>query len=187
MRGYDEAIVNPVSLAQKEAKRVDLTLESAKASTSQSAHPAKPATGKPGEQTPEFFDEPQFTVAGVTQATNSGGHGSDTVLRNTEALAKATISLSKESAGNSSAATSAARENSLRDAIARQPDNFAANWQLGKLFVDAGKPTQALPYLERASRLNPADADAHHQLGDVEEKLGNPLEAVRQYQRAAEL
>jgi tetratricopeptide (TPR) repeat protein len=93
------------------------------------------------------------------------------------------------------------------------------------LLVDDGKAREALPYLQRASQLKPADyenayelalahADAgqyerarteartllarrdnakqeqaklHHLLGDIEEKLGNPLEAVREYQRAAEL
>jgi tetratricopeptide (TPR) repeat protein len=153
VNGYDAAIAAPVSLAQKETKRIDLTLESTKASTSQSAPPVKPATGKPGEQTPEFFDEPQFTVAGVTQATNSGGHGSDTVLRSTEALAKATVSLSKESGGGSNPPVSAMTESSLRDAVTR----------------------------------NPANPELHHLLADVEEKLGNPLQAVREYQRAAEL
>ena len=187
MNGYDGAIVDPVSLAQKETKRVDLTLESTKASTSESAPPAKPATGKPSEQTPEFFNEPQFTVAGVTQATNSGGHGSDTVLRTTEALAKATVSLSKESAGSSSEATSAATEKSLRDAVVHEPENVVANRQLGKLLVDNGKAAEGLPYLERASRLNPKDPEPHHLLADVEEKLGHPLQAVREYQRAAEL
>jgi tetratricopeptide (TPR) repeat protein len=151
--GYGDAIVGPLSLAQKETKKIDLTLESPKVSTSQNAPPVKPATGKPGEQTPEFFDEPQFTVAGVTQATNSGGHGSDTVLRTTEALAKATVSLSKESSVGSRPNTSAVTENSLRDAVAR----------------------------------NPKDSALHHLLADVEEKLGNPLQAVREYQRAAEL
>ena len=34
---------------------------------------------------------------------------------------------------------------------------------------------------------NPKDPEVHHLLGDVEEKLGNPLQAVREYQRAAEL
>jgi len=153
VNGYGDAIVGPLSLAQKETKKIDLTLESTKASTSQNAPPVKPATGKPSEQTPEYFDEPQFTVAGVTQATNSGGHGSDTVLRTTEALAKATVSLSKESSVGSKPNTSAVTESSLRDAVTR----------------------------------NPKDPEVHHLLGDVEEKLGNPLQAVREYQRAAEL
>jgi tetratricopeptide (TPR) repeat protein len=187
MRGYVEAIVGPVSLAGTETKDIDLTLVSTEASTSQSAPSAKPAMGTPGEQTPEFFDEPHFTVAGVTQATNSGGHGSDTVLRTTEALAKATVSLNKESAGSSTAAASTAAESSPRDAVTREPENFEANRQLGKLLVDNGKATEGVPYLERASKLNPAEPELHHLLGDVEEKLGNPLEAVREYQRAAEL
>ncbi len=140
MTGYDRTIVGPVSLAPKETKKIDLALVPTKASGV-------------AAQAPEFFDEPQFTVAGVTQATSAGGHGSDTVLRTTEALAKATVSLSKEPAASSSAATSAATEGSLRDAVAR----------------------------------NPKDPELHHRLGDVEENLGNPLQAVREYQRAAEL
>jgi len=153
MNGYGQAIVGPVNLARKETKDIDLTLVSNKASTSQNAPPVKPATRKPGERTPEFLDEPHFTVAGVTQATNSGGHGSDTVLRTTEALAKATVSLSKESAGGSNPPASVTTESSLRDAVAR----------------------------------NPQDPALHHLLGDVEERLGNPLSAVREYLRAAEL
>src|SRR5208282_6122528 len=39
----------------------------------------------------------------------------------------------------------------------------------------------------QASRLNPRDPELHRLLGSVKEKLGNPLEAVREYQRAAEL
>jgi tetratricopeptide (TPR) repeat protein len=140
MTGYDRAIVGPVSLAAKETKKIDLTLVPTKASGA-----AAPA--------PEFFDEPTFTVAGVTQATSAGGHGSDTALRTTEALARATVSLSEEPAANSGSATSAATESSLRDAVAR----------------------------------NPKDAELRHRLGDIEEKVGNPLEAVREYQRAAEL
>lgn len=40
-----------------------------------------------------FFDPPSFVVAGVTDASNRGGHGSDPVLHSTEALVKATASL----------------------------------------------------------------------------------------------
>jgi tetratricopeptide (TPR) repeat protein len=173
--GYGQATFGPVVLAKKETKTINLAL-------------ALPMPSEqPGTQAPEFYDEPQFTVAGVTQATNSGGHGSDTVLRTTEALAKATASLSEESTGSSGATASAATEASLRDAVAHEPENFEANRKLGKFLIDNGKAAEAVPYLERASRLNPADPEAHRLLGDVEEKLGNPLEAVREYQRAAEL
>jgi len=151
MKGYGAAIIGPVSLAPKETKKIDLALVSTQASEAQSALPGTPATEKLA-QAPEFFDEPQFTVAGVTQATNSGGHGSDTVLRATEALAKATVSLSKESSAGSKSPTGAT-ESSLLEAVA----------------------------------LNPKDPELHHLLGDIEEKLGHPLEAVREYQRAAEL
>ncbi len=140
LKGSGEADFGPVILANNETKKIDLVLSS----------PA--VSQKPGGKAPEFFDEPQFTVAGVTQASNSGGHGSDTVVRTTEALARATISLSNESSGGSKLPT-AVDERALREEIAR----------------------------------NPKDPALHHQLGEVEEKLGNPLEAVREYQRAAEL
>jgi tetratricopeptide (TPR) repeat protein len=123
--GYSAAAFGPFVLGQKESKKVDLMLESA------------------------FFDEPNFIVAGVTDAASHGGHGSDTVLRSSEALAKATASLSKKSTGD----TQARSAEQLRQAIQREP----------------------------------ANAELHHLLGDAHEKLGNSLEAVREYQRAAEL
>jgi tetratricopeptide (TPR) repeat protein len=147
------------------------------------------ARQNPSLTQPEFFDEPKFTVAGVTETSNLGGHGSDAVWRTKEALAKDTVLLSKskeDSAKAPTAAPSIAQEESLREA-ARQADNFEANRALGKVLLDEGKAREALPYLEQASRLNPDDSDMHHLLGSLEEKLGNPLEAVHQYQRAAEL
>jgi tetratricopeptide (TPR) repeat protein len=72
---------------------------------------------------PAFFDEPTFTVAGVTDNTYRGGHGSDTVWRSAETLAKSTASL----------------------------------------------------------------AEPHHTLAENYESSGHPLEAVREFQRAAEL
>jgi tetratricopeptide (TPR) repeat protein len=152
MTDYVVGIAAPVSVGRNQIKTIDVVLIPLRAEAHNSA---AVEAGKPGTkvQAPEFFDEPQFTVAGVTQATNSGGHGSDTVLRTTEALAKATVSLSKESSVGSKTNTSAVTESSLRDAVTR----------------------------------NPKDPGLHHLLADVEEKLGNPLQAVGEYQRAAEL
>ena len=175
-----------VHITRNQTETIDFALPARLTGDSKNDVPAKPATGK-SVVSPEFFDEPQFTVAGVTQATNSGGHGSDTVLRTTEALAKATVSLSKEPDGNSTAEKSAATESSLREAVMREPESFEANQKLGKFLADNGKPAEAVPYLLRASHLNPKNPEVHHLLGEVEENLGNPLEAVRGYQRAAEL
>jgi tetratricopeptide (TPR) repeat protein len=229
MAGYREAIVGSCVVGEKEAKRIDLTLETSSASAPQSTLPVTS-----GAEKPQFFDEPQFTVAGVTEAMSPGGHGSDTILRTTEGLAKETASLgvtaaTRESASSRTSSASslpnAATEESLRKTVEQEPGNFEANHRLGKLLVDTGKSAEALPYLDRASQLNPGDyenayelalayagagqyerarteartllaaqnrsgkqqAELHHMLGDVEEKLGEPLQAVREYQRAAEL
>jgi tetratricopeptide (TPR) repeat protein len=68
-----EADFGPFQLRPQESRNVDLVLDS----------PAKP----------QFFDEPTFIVAGVTDPALRGGHGSDPVLRSAEALAKSTASL----------------------------------------------------------------------------------------------
>jgi tetratricopeptide (TPR) repeat protein len=186
MVGYDAATAGPGNLGQKETVEIDLFLASTKASKLLDTRPRTPAADR-STQAPEFFDEPQFAVAGVTETTNAGGHGSDTVRRTSDALAKATVSLSKDSAENHRVTASAETEASLRDTAARGPDNFEANDKLGAFLAASGKPTEALPYLQHASRLSPKNASTHHLLGDVEEKLANPLAAVREYQRAAEL
>lgn len=135
LTGQQEARISSLFLAAKETKTVDLTL----------------APAKSQETSPQFFDEPQFTVAGVTDTTSLGGHGSDTVVRTRDKIAKETVSLGKSAAPTPT--DMAAAEKSLRQEVEREPNR----------------------------------AELHHQLAGVEEKSGNPLEAVRQYQRAAEL
>jgi tetratricopeptide (TPR) repeat protein len=102
MTNFGEAVYGPFDLAQDEKRKVDLTLKQ-----------APPIS---------FFDEPNFIVAGVSNYSYVGGHGSEPVKRSNEALVRSTASLSKD---------------------------------------------------------GPALAEAY-------EKAGNPLEAVREYQRAAE-
>jgi tetratricopeptide (TPR) repeat protein len=126
----------------------------AQAPEPRNASPSKPKAGEPATAAPEFYDEPKFTVAGVTDATNLGGHGSAAVQRNTETLTNEAILLKKESpAGSQLPSFDARAEKSLRASLEHDPGN----------------------------------AELHHSLADAEEKLGNPLEAVREYQHAAEL
>jgi tetratricopeptide (TPR) repeat protein len=206
-QGHGQSTFGPCVLGPKEAKQLDLTVEAGGA--------------------PEFFDEPQFTVAGVTDGTNLGGHGSNAVVRTKESLARDIASLSaKPPSGSLPPSAADTNESSLRATADREPGNFDANHRLGKSLVASGKAPQALTYLERASQLKPGnyenayllalayadsgqyqraranaqalltarekpgqknEAELHHLLGDIEEKSGNPLEAVRQYQRATEL
>jgi tetratricopeptide (TPR) repeat protein len=216
MAGYDPASSDPFVLAAKDSKTIDLILNASKAAT----------TTNPPRSQPAFFDEPHFTVAGVTDTTNLGGHGSDVVARNQAALAQGAAALSEQlDAASTPHSSSPATEESLREAAARQPEEFDANYRLGKILVDESKMQEALPYLDRASKLNPSNfenafelarayegtgnyvqartgaqtllvaadrslpekAELHHLLGDVDEKLGDSLQAVREYQSAAEL
>ena len=204
INGSVETKIPSLVLAPGEAKTLDCLLRRSNAASSADA---------------KFFDEPRFTVSGVTDATNLGGHGSDVAVRTRESLAKDTASL-PNSAPSPRPAESAGIEKSLREDASRQPAGFDANHRLGKFLAENGRAIEAIPYLQRAQESNPADydnsydlaracyetgdydhsrqivsslmpahdtAELHHLLGDVEEKLKDPLEAVRQYQRAAEI
>src|SRR2546430_2192191 len=85
---------------------------------------------------PELFDEPQFTVAGVTDNNNLGGHGSGMVARNKETLARDAAALKKGTSASPVVTALAAEEKSLRDEVTRQPHSFESNHRLGKLLVD---------------------------------------------------
>jgi tetratricopeptide (TPR) repeat protein len=202
--GYAAAEVSAVFLRPRESKIIDLTLEPLLSQGS-------------ANSAPQFFDQPQFTVAGVTDSTNLGGHGSDTVARTQNSLAKDTASLAETAV---KPPPDTVREESLRELAKRQPDDFGINHQLGQLLIARGMAGEAIPFLNRAAIKDPANyenaydlalanalagnyalardaatkllathdqADLHHLLADVDEKLGDSLEAVRHYQRAAEL
>lgn len=199
--------VSSIAFAPGEAKIFDCVMNGPKKANSADS------------SAPKFFDEPRFTVSGVTDTTNLGGHGSDVAVRTRESIAKDTASLAK-SAPTPQPAESANIEKSLRENASRQPASFDANHRLGEFLTGDGRAAEAIPYLKRAQESNPADHDnsrdlarayyetgdydrarqiinplmaahdtpeLHHLLGDVEEKLKDPLEAVRQYQRAAEM
>jgi tetratricopeptide (TPR) repeat protein len=210
--GYAAAAVGPFKLARGQAVTMNLTLTS---KTTTEAHPS-PSSG------PEFYDEPSFTVAGVTDTLNHGGHGSDTVSRTAQSLTRDIVALDKSSSTSAvnDSMSAGASEQSLRHAAVHDPTSFEANQKLGIYLAQAGQPAEALPYLERAHQIRGDDyqsarelaradaavgryeqarqivhsllarqntADLHHLLGDIKEKQKNPLEAVREYQLAAEL
>jgi tetratricopeptide (TPR) repeat protein len=113
----------------------------------------------------EFKDEPDFTVAGVTDWSNVGLHGSDTTSRTSEALARQTLTLKP------GAMDQAARDSRYKPA-----------WE----YRARGDFTQAREEVQKLLAASD-DGEGHHLLADLDERLGNPLEAVREYERAARM
>jgi tetratricopeptide (TPR) repeat protein len=204
--GFAEATLGPFTLREGTPKTFDLTLKK--------VSPTPTSSGAP-----QFYDEPQFTVAGVADIANHGGHGSDTVSRTAQSLAKDIATLDKNAPTDAIAAPDP-NEESLREKLARDPKGFQPNAQLGLHLAREGKSSEAIPYLQKAHQSHPEDtrlafalaqayadtgrlasarylanatlaahdeADLHHLLADVDEKQRDPVAAVHEYQRAAEL
>lgn len=179
------AVLDGLRLSRDENRTIELGLQpvgpqaghaSSNAGSSNADSLKKTGAAHAADQ-PAFFDEPQFTVAGVAPATNSGGHGSDTVLRNSEALVKATVSLGDGSEGQDSASikslsdTEARRLKATRAALQEQ---IVADKEIG-----SGK--------NAGDTVRRKQSALHRQLAQIDEQLDDPLAAVREYQRAAEI
>jgi tetratricopeptide (TPR) repeat protein len=226
--GLGSAAAQLVMLSGEKKKHLDLVIESSRGA--KTAPPDKtPAThSSPGAI--EFQDKPSFTVAGITDWSNVGLHGSDSSSQTSETLATETLALKSSGSGENSPGASAGAttgsdkpgsESNLRAALARAPNSFAANHRLGEYYLAAKTFPVAIPLLEAAYRINPGDranaydlaaaykangdfaaaraqvrkllasgangADEHHMLGELDERSGDPLEAVREFERAVRL
>jgi tetratricopeptide (TPR) repeat protein len=130
LSGQGEATLSTLVIEANEDKIIDLTLI---------------------PQKPEFYDQPTFIVAGVTDSTSRGGHGSDAILRSSEALAKATASLGdlKEPPEN---ALQAARE--FQRAAEQDPsERNLFDW--GAELLAHRAASQAIEVFTRGNRLFP--------------------------------
>jgi tetratricopeptide (TPR) repeat protein len=148
LEGYGDCAEGPRSLADLQAKPIVLVLS--KGQTASCVTDSAAAI--------PFSDEPTFTVGGVTDTTDLGGHGSGPVMRNSNTLSRETASLAR----------------------ATEPSNAATTGN--GAHVDP-KEEAAI----RASLAKEDNADLRVQLADIEEAEGHPLEAVQDYQRVAEL
>jgi len=125
----------------------------------------------------EFADEPKFTVAGVTDWTAAGGHGSDAVLRTSEAVTREALVLDPKSGNAPDASLSKVkdtpRENELLALIKASPENDGANRELGKLYFESGRWSESVPFLERASKRQPEDREIEYDLAQAYMKVGD--------------
>jgi tetratricopeptide (TPR) repeat protein len=139
---------------------VNLTLD-----VSSSASPDKGSASSPASM--EFADNPNFTVAAVTDWTAAGGHGSDAVLRTSEALNRETVALKADADTKGPSGLSGQMketESALRAAVASDPRSFEANHKLGEFYLQAGQFHEAIPPLEAANRIDPNHAGNEYDL-----------------------
>jgi tetratricopeptide (TPR) repeat protein len=168
--GFRDAVAEEVVLTSGQTKHLELVLGFLAGATagsgsgqskanggSASGQSQQGATGASGTgiagnsaAAMELEDAPNFTVAGVTDWSNAGLHGSATTSKASDALTRETVELKSENTGtkDSSSGSSAAA-------------------------------------VERSA--NEAEADRRRLAGDAEERSGNPVAAVREYERAVRL
>ena len=106
--GFRTLVVKNVALPAGGRQRIDLTLQRGDAGQAivdyaSAISPAKPAPVPPMQ----FSDTPNFTVAGVTDYSNVGLHGSDAKVRTSDALAKDAAALKSGSAEKGGTASGA--------------------------------------------------------------------------------
>lgn len=105
----------------------------------------------------ELDERPSFTVAGVSDSAGSGGHGSETRVRTGEALAKETVGLQPGNAPDTPEELSQSHDRLEREIA------------------------------DSKTRTTVDEANLYWRLGNVDEKMNDPLAAERDYKCAAEL
>jgi tetratricopeptide (TPR) repeat protein len=141
---------------------------------------APPASPSSSTQAMEFADNPNFTVAGVTDWTAVGGHGSDSTLRTSEDLARETLALKQQRGGSKTLASTREAdelENKLRGALAGAPGSFAANHQLGDFYLHAGRQRESISLLLAAYQIEPSNRGNEYDLARAYQETGNYSQA----------
>lgn len=157
--GFHVAVDDSIKLAGSETKHCEFVLQTLPEAAS------SPGTGSASNRI-ELDDRPNFTVAGISDSTGSGGHGSETRTRTGEGLARETVNLgSSKSSEAATAATAAgeldpkarASEDALLAAVRQNPRSFESNHRLGEFYFYLRRYRESIPSLAAAYQINPGD------------------------------
>jgi tetratricopeptide (TPR) repeat protein len=170
-----------LALPQENRENIDLILEvPADIRSDYSAALPSPT------QAMEFSDKPNFTIAGVTDWTAVGGHGSDSALRTSEDLARETLTLKPDRMNRLGPGSSgdANKENEsetkLRAALVDDPGSFDRNRQLGEFYFEVGRYRDSIPLLQAAYQIDPAMDDNAYDLAQAYKEAGE-FSLAREY------
>lgn len=175
--GRHSPAVAVILASVEDQRQVDLILDDSYAARSDSS-----TSSIPSSQAMEFADKPNFTIAGVTDWTAAGGHGSDSTLRTSEALTRETVTLKADPDSTGATATSRAKdaaetERRLLAALAATPGSFLANRQLGEFYLRAGRYREAVLLLQTCYQLDRANRDNEYDLAFAYKEAGDIVTA----------
>jgi tetratricopeptide (TPR) repeat protein len=186
--GFRDLETSSFELRSGEQKRFALVLERTKGAQQNSTKPMSGAL----EETMEFDDKPNFVVAGVTDWSNAGLHGSDTRERTSQALAKETIALGKNSGENTSSrapggkvneGTRSETERKLHEDLADNPASFEANHELGDFYFRNRRYLEAIPLLDAAYGIDPNNEENGTELALAYKSNGELTQAREQAEK----
>jgi tetratricopeptide (TPR) repeat protein len=164
--GWRDVVMDSLVLSLGDRKRMDLVLLPLQSTNADSSASSQSTQDAPG--TMEFKDEPNFTVAGVTDWSNLGLHGSAASSRTSESLAKETLTLK-----------SSDMEIAPTGKWGKQYEVALAYWAKGDFARAREEVQKALAVAD--------NSDGHRLLGEIDERLNEPLEAVREYEKAVHM
>lgn len=150
--GFRKHVTVISALSDGEEKHIDLFMEEASSNTI------------------EFSDQPNFMIAGVTDWTAVGGHGSDSSLRTSETLTHETLALKPEDSSPddaNAASLTKESEDKLHIALEKAPQSFDANHKLGEFYLHSGRYRESIPFLQSAYRINPEDHNNEYDLASA--------------------
>lgn len=170
--GTEQSDVVSVRAARGSVEHVELHLTNGSQDSEQRK---RNEDGKPAGI--EFSDLPNFTVAGVTDWTAAGGHGSDSSLRTSESLTRETLALKAEPKSTAHLVRDASTEQYLRKQLDTSPRDLKANEELGRWYLNAGRYSEAVAPLETAFELDPTQKENEFQLARALNRSGQPGKA----------
>ena len=166
-------------------KNIDLILD---ASADIRSDPKTPPPSP--SQAMKFSDEPNFSIAGVTDWTAAGGHGSDSACARAR-TSRVNSQLKPDGLNHpgpslpGDAGKEEESESKLRTALAGAPTSFDGNHQLGEFYFHAGRYRESIPLLQAAYQIDPTMDDNTYDLARAHKEVGDysrALEYVRKLQ-----
>ena len=152
--GWKRSLDQSIAVQNGDAKTIDLILEAIPA-----RHESGGGSMPNAASTIEFSDAANFTVAGITDYSGAGGHGSETGLRTSEALTRDTLVLKSADVPGSSHQDTRELElerERLRKLIASE-DRSELHSLLADVDERLNDPVAAVHEYEKAALLDPTE------------------------------